>query len=135
LSVVTAQSLKPMTCFQIPKSRNLQVLRCREKTRDLSTALSTSVNGKSYASHLHDIYAEFQTNHRERKVRHALELVKKLEAAVHAAELGYKNRILVKPNDTLSKHGTRNVEKELITMKILYPDCMFLTLGDLRREA
>ena len=48
-------------------------------------ALSTSVNGKSYASHLDDIYAEFRTNHRERKVRHALELVKKLKAAVHAA--------------------------------------------------
>jgi alanine racemase len=112
----------------------LQVLRCRERTRDLSTALTTSVNGKSYASHLHGIYAEFQTNHRERKVRHALELVKKLEAAVHAAELGYKSRISVKPNDTLNRHGMRSAERKS-TIKRLCALTLSLSSGDIRREA
>jgi|SaaInl85LU_5_DNA_1037374.scaffolds.fasta_scaffold81582_1 hypothetical protein len=69
------------------------MIKCKDKQRELHGALTQGMVETTYAGHVKSLYNEFQTNHKERKVRQALELVKRMETAVQAADANFTQRL------------------------------------------
>lgn len=104
------------------------MIKCKDKQRDMHSALTHGMVEPTYAGHMKSLYGEFQTNHKERKVRQALELVKRIETAVQAAETNFTQRlesyveakklmsVPVNPSDPLSLQDYEPVRNKAISL-------------------
>jgi exonuclease VII small subunit len=71
----------------------LQLVRCKEKQRDLQRQVSHTMTESSHPDSLMSIWNEFHVSHKERKIKQSLELVKRLDAGLQAAHSSLNLRI------------------------------------------
>ena len=73
--------------------RRRQMIKCKDKQRELHQQLLAGMPEAAYAASLQSLYGEFLVNHRERRVRQSLDLVKRLEHGVASADRNYHGRL------------------------------------------
>lgn len=68
-------------------------MRCKEKQRELHRQLVKGAPDESCPGFLVAIWNEFQANHKERKIKQSLELVKRLDSGLQDAHANFHQRI------------------------------------------
>jgi hypothetical protein len=70
-----------------------QLVRCKEKQQELHRQLVTGMPEDSCPEFLIAMWNEFQANHKERKIKQSLDLVKRLDSGLQDAHAAFHQRI------------------------------------------